>query len=347
MQETICLRLPQLFVSFTCKNLKRPNSRLGQNVYTLVLLQAMLPALSGFFTSTNKTLTMHKLLLLCIALLSFHAQADEIATDLHESVATINVKVKDLYGREETGKVVITQFKPDGDGPFPILVLNHGRADNRVDPPRFRYVDQVRFFTERGFAVFVPTRIGYGTAGTSFDPENNGGGNPAYAPVAEAASTEILAALDYAKQQPYVDPQRVVLLGQSVGGFSTTATAAKNPAGLIIAINFAGGAGGNPVLHPGMPGNPGRLEDLYAQFGATTKAPMLWIYTENDKFFGPHYSKAWHDAFVKAGGSADYHLLPPFASNGHTLFAKGMEIWTPIVAQFLGEHGFPAEPLKH
>lgn len=280
---------------------------------------------------------------------SAQAQAQQLAADLHESVVTLDVAVKDFYGREETGKVVVTLFKPDGDGPFPIVVINHGRSPtNRSDPPRFRYTKQARFFVERGFAVFEPTRIGYGAQATQFDPEDSGSCNRKnYAPMAVAASKEILAALDYAKQQSYVDPQRVLLVGQSVGGYSTVATAAQNPAGLIGAINFAGGSGGDPASHPGIPCQGNLLQDMYERFGKTTKAPMLWIYTENDQYFNPGHSKAWHAAFVKAGGNADYHLLPPFAKNGHTLFANGTEIWTPVVAEFLGKLGFNAEPLKH
>ena len=165
--------------------------------------------------------------------------------------------------------------------------------------------------------------------------------------MALAASTEILAVLDYAKQQSYVDPERVLLVGQSVGGYSTTATAARNPRGLIGAINFAGGSGGDPIKHPGVPCQGERLEHIYASFGATTTVPMLWIYTENDKYFGPDYSTAWHAAFVKAGGKANFRLLPPYSSNGHTLFASGIVIWAPIVSDFLGSLQFNAKPIAH
>jgi len=292
---------------------------------------------------------LHFLLCLSLAATTVTAGAQQLATDLHESVTSLDVKVKDFYGREETGKVVVTQFKPDGNGPFPILILNHGRSPtNRSDPPRFRFTKQVRFFVERGFAVFEPTRIGYGEQGTHFDPEDSGSCNSKnYAPMAEAASTEILAVLKYAKEQAYVDPNRVLIVGQSVGGYSTVATAARHPEGLIAAINFAGGSGGDPATHPGIPCQGNRMEDMYARFGKTTQAPMLWIYTENDQYFNPEHSKAWHAAFVKAGGNAEYHLLPPFAKNGHTLFANGVEVWSPIVAEFLGKQGFNAEPIKH
>ena len=280
-------------------------------------------------------------LLACIFARAVYAQALE--RELNESVTSLNVNVKDMYGRDISGKVVVTQFKPDGRGPFPILVLNHGRSGtNRADPPRVRYPSQVKYFLKRGFTVFVPTRIGYGELGVELDPEDSGDcDRKNYLPMAEAASAQILAVLDYAKQQSKVDPKRIVIVGQSVGGYGTVATAAKNPEGLLAAINFAGGSGGNPLTRPGNPCEGYKLEKIYANFGATSKAPMLWIYTENDKYFSPKFSQAWHQAFVKGGGHAEFNLLPPFGRDGHTLFSSGGQIWEPIVSKFLDANGFP------
>ncbi|MBN3841116.1 prolyl oligopeptidase family serine peptidase [Burkholderia sp. Ac-20349] len=284
------------------------------------------------------------LLWICVALVISDARAEQLRTDLHEAVSTIDVTVKDFYGAEQTGKVAITQFFPDGDGPFPILILNHGRnSNNRAAPERFRYTQQVAVFLKLGFAVFAPTRIGYGAYGIQFDPEYSGAcRHKDYHPMIDAARAEELAVLDYAKRQPHVTSNRIVIVGQSVGGFVTTAMAADNPAGVVAAINFAGGAGGDPVQHPGSPCQDELMEAMYSRFGKTARVPMLWIYTENDQYFGPTYSRAWHDAFVHAGGNADYRLLPPFEKNGHMLFAHGVDVWEPVVSEFLERQGFPA-----
>ncbi|WP_257827987.1 alpha/beta hydrolase family protein [Burkholderia glumae] len=166
-------------------------------------------------------------------------RAEPLDADLHESVVTLDVAVKDFYGRKETGRLAVTQFMPDGDGPFPILILNHGRsATDRSTPPRFRYTRQAAFFVERGFAVFEPTRIGYGRFGTQFDPEYSGKcSQKDYQPMIDAARIEERAVLDYARRQPRVDPHRIVMVGQSVGGFVTTGVAADNPDGLVAAVN--------------------------------------------------------------------------------------------------------------
>ncbi|WP_238534074.1 hypothetical protein [Herbaspirillum lusitanum] len=55
-----------------------------------------------------------------------------------------------------------------------------------------------------------------------------------------------------------------------------------------------------PAIWHSLPGQPAGRQ--YVRFGKTAKAPMLWIYIENDQYFNPAHSKAWHAAFVKAGG---------------------------------------------
>jgi homoserine acetyltransferase len=94
------------------------------------------------------------------------------------------------------------------------------------------------------------------------------------------------------------------------------------------------------VGHPGEPCEGHKLEKMYATFGETSKAPMLWIYTENDQYFSPRYSQAWHAAFVKAGGKAEFRLMSPFAKDGHSLFSSGIKIWEPLVSEFLDANGF-------
>ncbi|MBI4276039.1 MAG: dienelactone hydrolase, partial [Rhizobiales bacterium] len=73
------------------------------------------------------------------------------------------------------------------------------------------------------------------------------------------------------------------------------------------------------------------------QFGATTRIPTLWIYTENDSYFSPELSRRMAEAYRRAGGPIEYHLLPVFGLDGHRLFDSNdaVAIWGPIVEDFL------------
>jgi dienelactone hydrolase len=136
------------------------------------------------------------------------------------------------------------------------------------------------------------------------------------------------------------------VIGQSFGGATAVAVAALNPSGVVAAINFAGGGGGNPKTQPGRPCGPHRLETMFRDYGATAKLPMLWVYTENDKYFGPTYPKEWFEAFRAAGGQGEFVQFPPHGEDGHSLFTAFPAVWRPAVVEFLRKRGFEMKDAK-
>ncbi len=277
------------------------------------------------------------------AALQARAQAQEqLAAALNESVFQLPVTVRTKAGAEVTRAMTVTQFKPDGAGPFPIAVLLHGRSPtDRAQPARQRHVQAARYFVRRGFAVWVPTRIGYGASGLEPDPEYTGPCQRADYPSGfGAAAAGALAVLAHARAQPFADPERIVLLGQSYGGATSIALAAQNPPGVVAAINFAGGAGANPATHAYQPCRPELLQKTFGDYGKSARVPTMWVYTENDKFMGPVYPKHWHAEFVKNGGLGEFKAMPAFGDDGHALYGKGFPLWRALVDQFLGQHGF-------
>lgn len=272
------------------------------------------------------------------------AQAPEpVAADLQEQVLRVPVTVKDLYGREETKPVVVTAFRPRGAGPFPLLILNHGRApaERRAGQPRQRYEPQARYFVSKGFAVLVPTRIGYGETYGDFDPEQTGDCQQMRPQAAaKAASDQVLAVLEHAKTLPGIDASRWVVAGQSMGGFTSIAVTARHPPGLVAAINFAGGGGGNPDFRPGNPCSPQALAVLWKGMAADAKLPMLWLYWQNDRYWGPEIPQTWAQAWRDGGGQLEFQQLPPHGSDGHGGFTADMDAWVPIVEAWLAKAGF-------
>jgi dienelactone hydrolase len=263
---------------------------------------------------------------------------------LHEEVIEVPVTVQDLYGRSLTHPVTVTVFSDDANPrPAPVLVLNHGRAvepHDRAALGRARYSDASRFFVRNGFIVAVPTRIGYGVTGGT-DVEDGGlCDRRRYAPGYLAAAQQTLAVLAAVRQRPDAAADRAVIAGQSYGGMTALTVASLEPPGVQAAINFAGGGGGNPKERPQRPCATPQLERLFADYGARAKIPTLWIYAENDMYFGPDYPRQWHAAFAKAGGNAEFVQFPPFGDDGHALFTRAPATWQPRVLEFLRTKGF-------
>ncbi len=276
-------------------------------------------------------------LLLC-ACVSAYAQTP--ASDINETVVRIPVFVG---GKPNGDQMLGTVFKPDGVGPFPFVVINHGRASTPVERARLgrqRYVDASRWLVRRGFAVFVAVRRGYGETGGADVESSYNCNNPWFKEAMAGGVQSVLFVIEYAKSQSFANKDRFLVMGQSVGGYLSVGIGAANPEGLVAVINFAGGHGGRPERDPGNPCATEKLREVFADAGKASRMPALWIYTENDNYFSPEHSRAWHQAFTAAGGKAEFRLLPPFAKDGRTLFGRGQKIWQPVVEEFLNGVGF-------
>ncbi len=142
-------------------------------------------------------------------------------------------------------------------------------------------------------------------------------------------------------QRPDIDGTRVLAVGQSTGGFATVALTADPPPGLIAAINFAGGRGSKANF---VVCNEDQLIDAFRTFGKTSRVPMLWVYTANDRYFAPPVADKLYAAFSASGGQAEYIHAPAFGKDGHQLFSGGISYWTPIVNAFLAKQNLVLRP---
>src|SRR5262245_47341263 len=219
------------------------------------------------------------------------------AADLHEEVRHIAVTVKDRDGRVETRAIPVTVFRPPGAGPFPLAIVNHGRASKEkraAQRDRMRFETLSRYLVSKGFAVLVPTRVGYGETYGDFDPESPDACRTARMDVVSiAASDQVLATYEYARTLSFVDTSPWVVVGVSMGGLASLATAWRHPPGLLGGINFSGGTGGRPTDFPERPCGAQQIASLLQANAAQAHAPMLWLYWENDHYWGPEIPKRW------------------------------------------------------
>jgi dienelactone hydrolase len=263
---------------------------------------------------------------------------------LQEEQFDLPVQVVDAYGRKIDHTIWITVFSDDANPkPAPVLVLNHGRAPDKVGRAmmgRARYSDASRFFVGRGFIVAVPTRIGYGVTGGEDVEESGPCLRKDYPRAFAVAVTQTLAVLEAVRQRPDAAKDRALIVGQSVGGALSVAVAAQNPPGVVATINFAGGNGGDPKIHPQSPCGPGGLESAFGSYGKTARIPVLWVYTENDLYFGAEYPREWFKAFTAEGGRGEFVQFPPHGEDGHSLFTRFPQVWQPKIGEFLDSIGF-------
>lgn len=265
--------------------------------------------------------------------------------ELVQEVIKVPVTVSNAWGKAVQQDVVVTLFVDTASpGPTPIAVIHHGRPakpEQRAALGRATAITNARWLASMGFLVVVPTRVGYGVSGGE-DVEISGPcAAKNYAPGYEAAAAQTQQILEVVRQRPGVLSDRTLVLGQSFGGATAIALAAKNLPGVRAAINFAGGGGANPELQPEQPCGTPQLRALFAAYGRTARIPTLWIYAENDRWMGSTYPRQWFDAFVAEGGVGEFVMYPPQGEDGHLLFTRAPEVWRPQVLEFLRANGYP------
>jgi len=260
-----------------------------------------------------------------------------------EGVFEVPVTVKTIYDQVHTQKIQVTVWRDDAREKAPFVILNHGRpasAASFAAMGRQRYPENSRYLVSLGFVVFVPTRVGYGVSGGE-DVEYSGScQGKIYEPVYRAAAAQALEVLNHAKALPYVDGTRGIVVGQSFGGATAITVASMNLPGVVAAVNFAGGGGGDPIGRPENPCRPDVMQNLFADYGRKAKVPTLWFYSENDRYWGKMLPKKWFDAFVNAGGRGTLVQLPPYAADGHASFTGNRAAWSAAFEDFLKKTGF-------
>lgn len=275
----------------------------------------------------------HRMLMLTMTLsLAAPAHAALPETRLTEQLVVLPIISGNIQLELET-----TLYRPPGDGPFPILIMNHGKAPGNPHlQERDRFTAISREFVKRGYAVVVPMRKGFAhSSGQYADDGCNLSVN------GQNQANDIQGVVDYLSRQPWVDRNRIVVAGQSHGGLATMAFGTRNLPGVRGLINFAGGLRADS-------GNchwKSALITALADYGNQVRIPSLWFYGANDSYFDPALANQMHEAFVNAGGLAKLVAFGAFKLDAHAMSGSrdGVRIWWPETERFLRQIGMPTE----
>ncbi len=230
-----------------------------------------------------------------------------------------------------------TVFRPNGNGPFPLLIINHGKESGEPQlQQRDRFIVMATAFVRRGYVVMVPMRQGFASSTGTY--ANHGCNMQANG---QAQADDIVSTIAYAQAQKWIDGARIVVAGQSYGGLATIALGTRDVAGVRGLINFAGGLRDD--------GNQcdwrAELVRAFGNYGTQNRIPSLWMYGANDSLFGPELVARMHDAFARHGGQARLVEFGNFKRDAHGMIASrdGEKIWWKEAEPFLRQLGMPTE----
>lgn len=173
-------------------------------------------------------------------LLLFHAAQNSAAQSPGK---TVWVTMKETgWLSERVIRLETTLYKPDGAGPFPVMIFNHGSSGGPIPAS---YTEKARalgvYATSRGMALVVPMRRGRGQS------EGENKEEPSACTVESAkqglqyASGALDAIYAYLRQQNWASMDKVILAGHSRGGILASVYAAQHSGSANGVLNFSGG----------------------------------------------------------------------------------------------------------
>ena len=227
-------------------------------------------------------------------------------------------------------------FKPEGTGPFPAVLWNHG---SEREPARGRQFDAAaEVFQRAGYVLFAPVRRGHeGSEGAYIVDETDrtrraSGLQAANRLVVRKLETEQLddqlAGLAYLRSLPFVDTSRIAVAGCSYGGIQTL-LGAERGAGYRAAISISPAAlswQNNPLLQQ-------RLVEAVRKI----EIPVMLLQPAKDASLEP--SRVLGAEFTRLGKPFTGKIYPPEgpeAEQEHCFGgAKGMHVWADDALTFL------------
>lgn len=231
-----------------------------------------------------------------------------------------------------SGKLELHGFlwKPDGPGPFPAIVWNHGSEKLPGSLPELG-----QFYTSHYFVFFVPHRRGQGRSPGNYIQDEIAKAGPSerarrMVELQEETVDDVIAAFNFLKSQAFVDPRRIAVSGCSYGGIQTL-LAGEHDIGIRALVPFAPGAiswAGNPPLR-----------DRLIHAVDKQRAPVFLVQAQNDYDLSP--SRELSKEAEKKHTDFQSKIYPAFGSShqdGHWKFCSaGMDVWGADVLSFLAE----------
>jgi pimeloyl-ACP methyl ester carboxylesterase len=270
---------------------------------------------------------------------SLSGAADRLTTRMGGGGEMTTIPVPDDYGEQEP--LVARICRPSGDAPAPVAILAHGlptAGEDRADmTPEACSDPSARWFRDHGYAVVMALRRGYGGSAGDWSENPGACASPDYARPGLQGAHDLQMILAYSLHQPWAKPDGAVIVGEDSGGWAVLAFASQPQTVAARLIDMGGVVGARSSGQLGHVCRPDLMIETAANFGATAKTPMLWIYGANDKIVPHDVVAALHNAFVRAGGQAELVQPEAFGPEGHDLlFAdQGPQIWGPLLSFFL------------
>jgi dipeptidyl aminopeptidase/acylaminoacyl peptidase len=232
---------------------------------------------------------------------------------------------------------------PHGEGPFPVVVLNHGY----IPPARYwsgaDTLNAADYLAQRGYLTVAPDFRGWGGSDSGDNFFRTG------------LVVDVLNLLSSLPSLPQADPLRVGMWGHSLGGGVTTKAITIDPR-IKAAVLYGPVSADDWEVIRRWGGGMRRYDPLdaiqRAYFGATqdraflrrtspinyldfVTAPVQVHQGTADEVTPPRWAQAIRDALESAGKEVEYYA---YEGQGHAFYGQSWTLFMERVTRFFDQH---------
>ncbi|MFM7195585.1 MAG: S9 family peptidase [Bacteroidota bacterium] len=189
-------------------------------------------------------------------------------------------------------------YQPKGitDGEqVPVMLYIHGGPGGQT---RLNYSSQIQFLVNHGYAILAVNNrgsSGYGKTFYAADDRKHG----------DADLKDCVAAKGYLATLPWVDKDKIGIMGGSYGGYMVMAALAFTPEEFKVGVNIFGVTNWLRTLKSIPPWWGAIRSSLFAELGDPTTADSVALYNKSPLFFAGKITKP----FIVLQGSNDPRVL--------------------------------------
>lgn len=225
--------------------------------------------------------------------------------------------------REGTFEMSGILLKPDGNGPFPAVLISHGLGGSAESFG----IQKAREFVQWGMVCIAPNYThNVRAAGKRADSLNTGRSD-------YGASEENLrrarTCIELLRGMPEVDPQRIAAYGHSMGGFVTIGLAATAP----DLLKAAAITGSGVAPRAGFPAPS-------VELAVKIRTPFLILHGSNDPVVRPQQSASLKEVLDRNRVPNERHL---FEGEGHPIDQTKREDVFRLIRQWFRQYGVLAK----
>ena len=253
-----------------------------------------------------------------------------------EICRTKNYSMTKVYFKNKDINLGGELYKPEGKGPFPAVLYNHGSAPGMLNSDISKVLGPM--FAKSGWVFFMPYRRGQGLSANSgpyimdlINAKMKKDGLDAAAGLLVQLHKEDhlhdqLAALNWLRNQTFIYEEKVAAMGNSFGGIQTMLGISK--------ATYCAGVNGSGASKSWKKST--KVQQLMSSAAKEAKAPVFFFQAQNDYTTAP--SKELAKVMTDSNQKAVVKIYPAHGktkAEGHSFTYKSIDKWALDAFNFL------------